>query len=289
MSACDPVFSKPYLVLLALALSGPVCAGVYDIELVLFERHTNTEERWPDPNATLMHESIPGSADQLTPGSTQASSPESSQATPRVSGTQSVATRIARPAETAEPRETVGSLMLPPPVTAAPVATGSAPGDPAADVEIFQILPKEEWQLGPAAYTLSRKGARIRAHVRWRQAIGKRDNNDWYHIGAKDLQGAMRLSLGRFLHADFELTLQRHDGPDVQARLHRRMRGGELHYLDHPLLGILIRAERLEVEEPPVEPEPQAEDFGVAPGQSSEPEQQPQPSGDLPRALPDPT
>ena len=37
----------------------------------------------------------------------------------------------------------------------------------------------------------------------------------------------------------------------MRARLYRRMRSDELHYLDHPKLGIVVRADRLKPQAEP--------------------------------------
>lgn len=60
-----------------------------------------------------------------------------------------------------------------------------------------------------------------------------------------ELQGMMRFYLSRYLHVEPELwlTSTSHDGQAfwVKVDQKRRMRGEELHYLDHPLFGALVR------------------------------------------------
>ena len=107
------------------------------------------------------------------------------------------------------------------------------------------MLPASAKSLGPAAYTLKRKGMVIHDHLAWRQATRGRNSNTWYWIGSGRLSGLIRLSQGRYLHLDTDLILR--DGASSQPyriKLHRRMRSDELHYVDHPRLGILIRAKR---------------------------------------------
>lgn len=78
--------------------------------------------------------------------------------------------------------------------------------------------------------------------------------------------------------------------PHIRIRLHRRMRGGELHYVDHPRVGILIRTLRIE---PTLEPEPEVipeDEIPATPPPVDEPGEERSPTpGSLPRAMPDPT
>lgn len=73
------------------------------------------------------------------------------------------------------------------------------------------------------------------------------------------LEGTLKLRVGRYLHAELDLLLTRLEpeaagavpandtglpqGPAYRSyrlRDHRRMRSGELHYIDHPLMGVLL-------------------------------------------------
>ncbi len=56
------------------------------------------------------------------------------------------------------------------------------------------------------------------------------------------LDGTVRVHLSRYLHADVDLVYHR-DDVEFPFRLatSRRMRSGELHYLDHPVFGVLIK------------------------------------------------
>jgi hypothetical protein len=113
------------------------------------------------------------------------------------------------------------------------------------------MLPASAKTLGPAAYTLKRKGMVIHDHLAWRQSTRGRNSNTWYSIGDGRLSGLIRMSQGRYLHLDTDLVLR--DGLTSQhyrIKLHRRMRSNELHYVDHPRLGILIQAKRLRTAAP---------------------------------------
>ena len=80
--------------------------------------------------------------------------------------------------------------------------------------------------------------------------------------------GNIGLSLGRYLHFAVDLRYQVPAGawrplpasaqamavdPDVgyiHFRESRRMRSGELHYLDHPKLGVIVRVDPIKIPEP---------------------------------------
>lgn len=102
-------------------------------------------------------------------------------------------------------------------------------------------------KLGGVAYTLKRKGMIVHEHVAWIQNPGGRSSQAWYSIGDSRLSGLIRVTRGRFLHVDADLLLRdANTAQPLHARLYRRMRSNELHYMDHPRLGIIIRADRLE-------------------------------------------
>jgi hypothetical protein len=117
--------------------------------------------------------------------------------------------------------------------------------DPSAATGRLDALAVGGRSLGPVAYTLRQKGMVIHEHLAWRQVPRGRNSNAWYWIGGGRLGGLIRVTRGRYLHLEADLLLR-----DAQSswphhiRLYRRMRSGELHYVDHPRLGILIKAER---------------------------------------------
>lgn len=61
------------------------------------------------------------------------------------------------------------------------------------------------------------------------------------------LDGTIRVHLARYLHAEVDLVYHRGD-VETPFRLStsRRMRSGELHYLDHPVFGVLVKVVPLE-------------------------------------------
>jgi len=80
------------------------------------------------------------------------------------------------------------------------------------------------------------------------------------------VQGAVKVSLARYLHVELDLVYRRpgndaigtsNAGP-ARFRLvsERRMRSGELHYIDHPLFGVLVLIEPLRTTSRSVRPFP---------------------------------
>ncbi|MES9958094.1 MAG: CsiV family protein [Sedimenticola sp.] len=140
---------------------------------------------------------------------------------------------------------------------------------------LLELLPRESHRLSADARRLERSGDRLQglAHLAWRQPGFPREMAlpVYLHSTARDiydqplLEGTVTISLGRYLHADLDLLLrqqspyssagdslleQKTTGHRFQA--HRKMRSGELHYLDHPLLGALILIEKYEEPEPEI-------------------------------------
>ncbi|MDJ0740604.1 MAG: CsiV family protein [Gammaproteobacteria bacterium] len=102
-------------------------------------------------------------------------------------------------------------------------------------------------KLGGVAFTLKKKGMIVHEHLAWVQEPRGRNSKAWYSVGDGRLSGVVRVTRGRFLHVDADLLLRDvATAQPLRARLYRRMRSDELHYLDHPRLGIVIRADRVE-------------------------------------------
>jgi hypothetical protein len=96
-------------------------------------------------------------------------------------------------------------------------------------------------QLGPIAYTLDRRGYPVLLHTAWVEKVGGRQNDNWYRVATGRLEGVVRVRRGRFLHFDTDLLLRTGESRPIHAASSRRMRSTELHYIDHPRLGIIVR------------------------------------------------
>ncbi len=136
------------------------------------------------------------------------------------------------------------------------------------------LLPGSAKQLGPSVYTLKKKGMIVHDHLAWRQNTRGRDSNSWYWIGGGRLSGLIRMSRGRYLHLHTDLILRDiNSSQPYRIKLHRRMRSDELHYVDHPRIGILIRAKRYRAASP-------------ADGNIDDAKGEPKPAAPLPTAKP---
>ncbi len=85
-------------------------------------------------------------------------------------------------------------------------------------------------------------------HMMWRQpAVGKLDAIPVYVSGKTrtgTLTGTAKVSVKRYLHIDLDLLLQTTNGPEpgqFRMQAQRKMRSGKLHYIDHPIMGALVR------------------------------------------------
>ena len=111
-------------------------------------------------------------------------------------------------------------------------------------------------------------------HLRWHQAVADRNtpehvvlrtNEDPTLDGTPKILGHVRLSLGRYLHTDFELWYHgdalgwapkrvgepapalTHDNAYMRLKQTRRLRSRELHYIDHPKMGVLVQIDPIGV------------------------------------------
>lgn len=136
----------------------------------------------------------------------------------------------------------------------------------------YSQLPESQWQMKPEAHSI-RQGRRLDPliHVAWRQPVlSPRSAHPVVLRSAKRnsadqplLQGVIKVSINRYLHVDLDLLLQgapKQPGENggffpgrfqtYRFQAHRRMRSGEIHYIDHPLMGVLILINRFEAPEP---------------------------------------
>ena len=115
------------------------------------------------------------------------------------------------------------------------------------------------WQPGAAGFRNERRRLASRFDIlaagTWHQALPPRDQPQplLVQIGTRassgrfDIEGWIAVTAGRYVHFNVHLMADLGDGTFALVGESRRLRSGEVHYLDHPLLGILVRTERLEV------------------------------------------
>jgi hypothetical protein len=115
---------------------------------------------------------------------------------------------------------------------------------------LYARLPNSRRTLTDVAKRMRRaSGKPVRlAHMLWRQpAVSKKEATP-IHVAGKtktgNLIGTARVSVRRYLHLDLDLLLETTNGPApgrFRMQAHRRMRSGKLHYIDHPIMGALVR------------------------------------------------
>lgn len=138
----------------------------------------------------------------------------------------------------------------------------------------YQLIPAEQLTMSASADRLARRsGFQVLFHGGWLQPVPPREAPDYLLLQAGErvadryqLEGVVAVTLGRYLHFQTNLSYTEPgmglapldlavnpDGTRTPARtpaeIHpvmtmtqsRRMRSDEVHYLDHPKLGIIVR------------------------------------------------
>ena len=161
-----------------------------------------------------------------------------------------------------------------PEATEAPAQAGDAPPLPSAAPEPanapnepfrFRLLRPEEFALDDVYARLDRLGAYVPLlHGGWVQPGLPEDQAhpfDLSVLGGINPRGTIELYLSRFLHINVDLSYQPPQAggqygwqsadavglgefalpPRYSLHAERRLRSGELHYIDHPAFGVLIQ------------------------------------------------
>jgi hypothetical protein len=106
--------------------------------------------------------------------------------------------------------------------------------------------------LSPSAYRLSGIWSALKRsgdyrpirHLAWKQPGLSSRSAPLIAVGDEldpEIQGTIKLSRQRFLHLDVDLVL-REANQSYRLKSSRRMRTNELHYLDHPTIGVIAIA-----------------------------------------------
>lgn len=131
----------------------------------------------------------------------------------------------------------------------------------------YQLLGQSSFQLTDVSNRLKwSDGYRPLLHIAWRQpglsksssktiyvhsALPNRFRNDATAAdglaGASELEGTIRVSRSRYLHVDVDLVHFRRapvgskvDATQFRLQQSRRLRSKEMHYIDHPLFGLIV-------------------------------------------------
>lgn len=107
----------------------------------------------------------------------------------------------------------------------------------------FNQLSASRMELNHIASTLQRRGGyRVLQHLGWVQPGLSANKAIKVNVGnGAGLSGTIKVSLAHYLHmtADLAYTPSA-EGPTVTMKQTRRMRSKEVHYLDGPVLGIIV-------------------------------------------------
>lgn len=149
-------------------------------------------------------------------------------------------------------------------------------------LQAYVLLPGSSHQLSAQFNALQRTRGAMEPlfHQAWRQPVetGKRaepiylgpDLNRSGNFPPPPFEGLIKISVSRYLHVELDILLNganntlapvTPDGPasvtrgSIRFQASRRMRSGELHYIDHPRMGALIQISRVELPKPEPEPE----------------------------------
>lgn len=169
----------------------------------------------------------------------------------------------------------------------------------------YTLLPAHSRQLGAQFEALQRTRGELEPllHQAWRQPVAASDGAEPIYLGPESshrselppppFEGLISISVNRYLHVNLDILLRGANrelplaAPDalstptrgsIRFQASRRMRSGELHYIDHPRLGALILISRVELPEQaaelPAEPPaaPAATESAAPPPASAPPE-----------------
>lgn len=92
----------------------------------------------------------------------------------------------------------------------------------------------------------------------WHQPVPPREEPEplLVQVGDADahrrfpLEGWFAVTIGRYVHFEAHLQIRLDDNSFALYAERRRMRSGEVHYLDHPALGIIVRTEPVDIPRP---------------------------------------
>ena len=159
-----------------------------------------------------------------------------------------------------EPIETIPPPPIDPRLAPHPLLnllSAAARQQEAQQRDSYRWLPAQTHALKTEARRLrNSEGLDIIWHGRWMQPVPSRSAGEPLMLAVQStpsrggVSGTLQVTLGRYLHFEAELWLEQPPqseaaAPYMQLKQARTMRSGELHYLDHPRMGILVRIDPL--------------------------------------------
>ncbi len=225
----------------------------YRVEIIIFERTT-------DVDSAATPEVLLSQAPRAYPNDVFAFDDDSSRATAYTLDAETRAIPMLPSLGIAS-----GSVQAQPAVAIQPLTPADLAANLIADYQMqlqaraFRFEPGGTMVLMSEDGRLQRSGAyRVVLHRAWIQPVPDRDQLQPLLIQVGDrigavwrIEGYLGITRGRYLHLDTRLWYTPNSSPNTQTqapsymelREQRRMRSGELHYLDHPKFGVLARVD----------------------------------------------
>ncbi len=93
---------------------------------------------------------------------------------------------------------------------------------------------------GIASRLQNKSGFKPILHQAWRQTVVSRKNAKLVRLTSSStpMDGTIKVSVSRYLHVDLDLLLK--TGKSYRLQDSRKMRSKEIHYIDHPMMGVLV-------------------------------------------------
>lgn len=110
--------------------------------------------------------------------------------------------------------------------------------------DMREPIPLPESQSGLyAAYEQLRRSPSLRPllHLTWLQPAELDQLSSPYHVRGETVEGMLSLERGEYLYAIVDMEYRAADGTVHRLREKRQLKFNEIHYLDHPAFGVLVR------------------------------------------------
>jgi hypothetical protein len=114
-------------------------------------------------------------------------------------------------------------------------------------------LPETQRRLASEAATLGRRGSGLQVllHGAWRQEVGAERGGTWIRLDAPGLEGCLRVGGEPTPKAEWDIAYLRGPAEGYHVEGSRRLLPGDIHYMDHPAFGMLVRLDPVAVEPAP--------------------------------------